>query len=602
MESQVDQIKSRLDVVDVISEYVQLKQSGQNWKGVCPFHSEKTPSFMVHREKQIWHCFGCNKGGDIFEFVKEIENLEFPEALEILARKANVELKHIDKKESGKKSKALELVQEADNYFYDQLLKSPRAAVARDYLKNRGIDIELAKTFHLGYAPDSWDSLSKYLLAKGYAAGDLVGVGLAVQHSRGSVYDKFRDRIMFPILDIHGRAIGFGGRLLKDKNEEPKYMNSPQSLVYNKSLVLYNLNQAKNAIKEKGYAVLVEGYMDVIGCYQAGITNVVSTSGTALTSEQIKILKRYVKEFRLAFDADLAGQSAVERGIDLVLQAEVEVKIITMPDGEDPDSWARKNPEEFLKSIDHALPIGDYTLEHLIKKIDTTSREGKKQASELMLKAIVKLPNPIDRDYYLKKTSKDLGVDETSLRERLATVERTKNTFRVPAPSTQEVPAKKDRESLLMQKLVSVLLYFPEEASNIFASLEPKMIIHGEAQELYNRALVFYTERQQLNVEELKKELVAEEHLSKLLDTLYLQAERDFNDLELTDKKEEVGILIHALKSIYFTRERKFVNDQIKIAEQSNNQTELIPLLEHFNDLNRQLSQLEKNYGENQED
>ena len=600
MESPVDQIKSRLDVVDVISEYVQLKQSGQNWKGVCPFHSEKTPSFMVHREKQIWHCFGCNSGGDIFEFVKKIENIEFPEALEILARKAGIELKQYDKQESGQKTRALEIINEADNYFHEQLLKSNNASVAREYLQGRGIDIEIAKTFHLGFAPDAWENLSKYLIDKGYKAAELVSIGLAVQHSRGSVYDKFRDRIMFPIQDIHGRTIGFGGRLLKNKTEEPKYMNSPQSLVYNKSFVLYNLNRAKTAIKEKGYVVLVEGYMDVIGCFQAGVTNVVSTSGTALTTEQIKILKRYVNEVRLAFDADLAGQSAAERGIDLVLQADMEVKIITMPDGEDPDTWSRKNPESFIASINDALPIGDYTLQHVIKKIDTSSREGKKQASELMLKAIAKLPNPIDKDYYLKKTSKDIGVDETSLRERLGAVDKVK----VKKVNKQEtgVPVKEiqDREALLMQKLLSMLLYFPDEVSYIIDNLPTTMVTGGEVQELYNHALVFYTERHQLDLDEFKRELSVNDEQVKLLDKLYLHAERDFSELEPTDVRGEINTLIRALKVIYFTRELKMLGEEIRLAETNNQTTGLVSLLEKFNELSKQLTQLDKDYDQEQ--
>lgn len=601
MESPIDQIKSRLDVIDVISEYVQLKQSGQNWKGLCPFHSEKTPSFMVHREKQIWHCFGCNTGGDIFEFVQKIENVEFVEALEILARKANVELKFQDRQESGKKTRALEMIREADDFFHNQLLKSPAAKVARDYLTGRGVDIETAKAFHLGYAPDSWEGLAKYLQSKGYKPAELMAVGLVVQHTRGGCYDKFRDRIMFPIQDIHDRTIGFGGRVLKNKSDEPKYMNSPQSLVYNKSLVLYNLNRSRNFIRENCFAVLVEGYMDVIGCYQAGVKNVVSVSGTALTIEQVKILKRYVNEIRLAFDADLAGQSASERGIDLVLQAEMEVKIIAFPQDEDPDTWSRKNPEAFNQSIAEALPIGDYTLRHILQNINVSSREGKKQASEQMLKAIAKLPNPIDKDYYLKKTSKDLGVDETSLRERLTMVDKVRSNKMTGLVFEKNITEHQDREELLIQKLVSMLIYLPQEVEYIVNNLSANMILAGDTQELYNQALVFYTDRKRLDIDEFKRELSANDKLIKLLNSLYLQAERDFSDLEPGEARGEIDILIRALKSIYFTRELKLLSESIRQAEAGGDQTTLVSLLERFNDLSRQLTQLDKNYGESKD-
>ena len=324
MPNDVDQIKSRLDVVDVIGEYVSLKQSGQNWKGLCPFHGEKTPSFMVHREKQIWHCFGCGLGGDIFEFIEKFENVDFPEALEILARKAGVELsREVQPGASNKRTRLFQLLSEAVN-FYQEQLKSDPGSSARQYLASRGVTAESISSFALGYAPAEWDKLANYLRNKGFSLEELIAAGVALKSERGpGIYDRFRDRLLFPIFDVQDRPVGFGGRTLDPGAREAKYINSSQGPVYNKSTILYNLNLAKEHIRSAGYALLVEGYMDVVGCVQAGIKNVVATSGTALTQEQVKLLKRYCNEIRLCFDADLAGQSASERGIDLALAAEL---------------------------------------------------------------------------------------------------------------------------------------------------------------------------------------------------------------------------------------------------------------------------------------
>lgn len=545
---------------------------------------------MVNREKQIWHCFGCSMGGDIFEFIEKVENVDFTEALQLLARKANIELKPQDRQESGKRARLLELVEATDNFWHDQLLKSPIAAGAREYLKNRGIDSETAKIFHLGYSPDGWDVTFKHLQNKGFTAEEILAVGLIVKNVKGSIYDKFRDRIMFPITDIHGRTIGFGGRILKNNADEPKYMNSPQSVVYNKSFVLYNLYRAKTAIKEQGYALLVEGYMDVIGCWQAGINNVVATSGTALTQEQLKLLKRYTKELRLAFDADLAGQSASERGIDLALQAELEVKVIALPKGEDPDTWARKQPENFKQMIQDAKPIGDYTMDIILQSVDINSREGKKQAGQKIITAISKLPDPIEKDFYLKKASKEFGIDELSLRERLATQGVIKPKFRLTVDENKAAIAEPlDLHRLLSERLLSIAIRFSEHFDYFVSKLDTNMLHPSEAAELYRRMLVYYTERKQLDLEAFKLELATEEALIRTLDRLWLQAERDFIDLGTEDMRQELDTLFVALKKYSLSRELKLLSETIRIVESSGNQTELVQLLERFNDLSRQL-------------
>ncbi len=592
MPSPVEQIKSQLDIVDVIGEYVRLKQSGQNFKGLCPFHHEKTPSFMAHREKQIWHCFGCGLGGDIFEFIEKMENVDFPEALEILARKANIEIKPQDFKESGKRTRFLELVAAADDYWHEQLLKSPSAQTARDYLKKRGIDIDIAKTFHLGYAPDNWEALVKYLKTKNYTTEEMLLVGLITKNTKGTFYDKFRDRIMFPIADIHRRTIGFGGRMIKIETNEPKYMNSPQCPVYNKSLVLYNLDKAKSYIKETGYALLVEGYMDVIGCWQAGITNVVSTSGTALTREQVKLLKRYTKELRLAFDADLAGQSASERGIDIALQAEMEVKVISLPAGEDPDTWARKESTQFKQMIKEAKPIGDYTMDTILKAVDINTREGKKQAAQKILQAIAKLSDPVEKDYYLKQASQKFGIDDRSLRERFASFTKPTPTYGEVDRIEVSITSTIDRQQLLSERLLSIILYLPDHLEYVGKKLAPEVLHPMELVDLYRRTLVFYTERKQLDLDAFKQELASEADLIKLVESLWLRAEQEFSGREEDELSQELSILLDSLQHLYLTRQLKVVSGQIKQAESDGNQQNLVQFLEKFNDLSQALAKL----------
>ncbi len=591
MSSPVEQIKSKLDIVDVISEYVRLKQSGQNFKGLCPFHNEKTPSFMVHREKQIWHCFGCGLGGDIFEFIEKLENVDFPEALEILARKANIEIKPQDVRESGRRTRLLEMVAMADNFWHEQLLKSSQAQAARDYLKKRGVDSTLAKFFHLGYAPDSWEALLKYLKTKNYTTEEMLSVGLITKNTRGTFYDKFRDRIIFPIADIYSRTIGFGGRIIKAKTDEPKYMNSPQSLVYNKSLVVYNLDKAKSSIKESGYALLVEGYMDVIGCWQAGITNVVATSGTALTLEQVKLLKRYTQELRLAFDADLAGQSASERGIDIALQSEMEVKVISLPVGEDPDTWARKEPAKFKQMIKEAKPIGDYTMEVILKSVDINTRQGKKQAAQKILQAIAKLPDPVEKDYYLKQASQQFGIDDRSLRERLISLP-TNSLYREVVETEPIISAVVDRHQLLSERLLSIILYIPEHLDYLADKLTPEMLSSLELTELYRRAVVFYTERKQLDLDAFKQELAAEINLIKLAESLWFKAEQDFIDKEKDELSQELFVLLNSLQRLYLEKQLRVVAEQIKLAEKNGDQNSLVQLKEQHRELCSNLAKL----------
>ena len=599
MPNDVELIKSRLDIVEVVGEYVRLKQSGQNWKGLCPFHGEKTPSFMVHKEKQIWHCFGCGLGGDVFEFIEKIENVDFPEALELLARKAGVELTRApqDGQTSSQRTRLFHLL-EAAAAFYQAQLQTSASAGAKQYLLKRGVTEESINTFSLGYALPEWDKLTNHLRHEGFSIDELVAAGLALKSERGpGVYDRFRDRLMFPISDAQGRIVGFGGRTLEANVKEAsatagqaKYINSPQGPIYNKSLILYNLFQAKEYIRAQGYALLVEGYMDVVGSWQAGVKNVAATSGTALTPEQIKLLKRYTSEIRLAFDADLAGQTASERGIDLALQAELEVKIVRLSQGKDPDEAARAGADGFKTDVERALPVGDYAFDTVLTRVDATTREGKKQAAKLLLAAIAKLPNPVERDFYLKRLAKELDVDERNLRESLPVPRAT------AAPTLAEAaPAatRPSREQMLSERLIALLMAFGNEFWSQTAGLEPAMLTEPMA-EIYRQASLQYNERQRVDFDELKRELTYEPTINRLIEVLLLRAEHDFADFTPPQAEQELAVVSRALKLNYYKRELKLLSDAIGVAERAHQEPELEELTLRYREVTEQIAQLQQ--------
>ncbi|MFA4818654.1 MAG: DNA primase [Patescibacteria group bacterium] len=584
----IQQIKARLDIIDVVGEYVRLKQAGQNWKGLCPFHNEKTPSFMVSRERQIWHCFGCNSGGDIFEFIQRLESMDFPEALEMLARRAQVTLDKVSPAESSQRLRLLHALEKAQMFFQEQLLKSSLAQTVRAYLRERQITDDSINTFGIGYSLPEWDKLSNYLRQQGFTINELVAAGLALKSERGpGIYDRFRERLMFPIADAQNRIVGFGGRVLTAEAKEAKYINSPQGPAYNKSFLVYNLNRAKSYIKEAGYAVLVEGYMDVIGVWQAGTKNVVATSGTALTPDQIKLIKRYTNEIRIAFDADLAGRSASERGIDLALQAEMEVKVIILPFGKDPDECARQDTAAWQAAVAQALPIVDYAFKTVLKEVDVATREGKKVAANRLLKAISKLPDPVEQDYYLKQLARVISTDELALRQKFAQLTPTKNTAvesaATPLPNI-------DRPRLMSERLLALLIKFKRDWNELMANLPFEMLAGKDLSELYKRLMIYYNKVQDFDIDEFRSELWAEADLVRQFDALGMMGERDFADYDETAAVKEAQNLLIQLRRHYFSNELKQLSLSIKDAEKRGSQEELASLLDHFNKISQQLS------------
>ena len=410
----LEKIKSQNDIVDVISERVRLRKSGRNFTGLCPFHNEKTPSFSVSQEKQIYKCFGCGEAGNVISFVMKEKNLPFIEAVKYLANRANIPLEMNDgeKSKSAKKKDLLYRVNvEAAKFFFSNLMNNQNA---KEYFLNRGIKEETIKKFGLGFANDSWNSLMFYLRKKGINDVLLEEAGLiSVNKEKGRKYDRFRNRVMFPVFDYQGRVIGFGGRVLDDS--KPKYLNSPETLVFQKGTNLYGLNFALKHNMSERYFVIVEGYMDLISLHQYGITNVVASLGTALTINQARLLKRYADKVIISYDADMAGQMATLRGLEILRTAGFDVRVLNIPQGKDPDEYVRSNGKEaFLKLINSAEPLIDYRMKKAEEGIDFKNSQSLILYAKRIMEIISDL-DPVEKDVYIKKASENTGIKEQTL-------------------------------------------------------------------------------------------------------------------------------------------------------------------------------------------
>ncbi|NTW65061.1 MAG: DNA primase [Nitrospirae bacterium] len=427
-EDVIRRVRDSVDIYDVVSGYVSLKKAGKNWLGLCPFHSEKTPSFNVNPAKQIFHCFGCGVGGDAFKFLELQEGLNFPEAVKQLASRAGITLPESrprgDEKKSDDERKALlKIIAEAADYFRREL-EGPAGSAARAYLAKRGLTETVIRDFSLGYARPEWDGLLKHLRQKGHPPMLLEKAGLIVKRSEGEGhYDRFRGRIIFPIRDISGRVIAFGGRVMDDSL--PKYLNSPETPLYSKSNVLYCLDQAKEPARKQGYFIIVEGYLDAIACHQYGAKNAVATLGTALTDGHLRLMRRFAQKLMLIFDPDPAGVKATLRGFELFAGSGMKVNVVSLPDGDDPDTFLKKNGyEAFASCLKGSVKFMDFVLGQVVRSGSTTSIDEKVEQAGEMLGFIAKLPSGIERDHYLRRTAEALDVDEGLLRQEM-TKQRT---------------------------------------------------------------------------------------------------------------------------------------------------------------------------------
>ena len=493
----IEELKYRSDIEQVISSYVPLKRTGRNLKGLCPFHSEKTPSFTVYPENQSFYCFGCGAGGDVVTFIRKIENLEYVEALRFLAQRAGMTLPE-EARDDGTallRTKILEINRESARFFFDQLAHGPdRRAIA--YLRGRGLSDKTIKRFGLGYAPNTFDSLKNHLKGKGYSFEEMAAAAVVGKGKNGGYYDMFRDRVMFPIIDLRGSVIGFGGRVLE--GDGPKYLNSPDTLVFKKTRNLFAMNIAKNT--KEGSLILAEGYMDVISIHQAGFDNAVASLGTSLTAEQARLISQYVNQVIIAYDADGAGQKATRRAISLFEETGVKIRVLSILDAKDPDEYIKKfGPARFKLLLEGSAGAVDFEIAKLRQKFDLETADGKVAFLKEFCSLMAGINSPVERDVYIIRTAQELSVSKEAVADQVAALRRrragaaekkARRDIRPYSESAAGQPRDLERSrniryALAEDKLITTLLKHPDFYDAIAAKIRPEQFVTQKNRELF---------------------------------------------------------------------------------------------------------------------
>lgn len=559
---EVSQIRERINLVDFISESVKLKKMGRNFTGLCPFHNERTPSFVVSPERNIWHCFGCGKGGDVYTFLMEMDKLEFPEALKLLAQKTGIELKQqFSGSPQNKLREQLFSIHHLLSEYYQYVLTTHSLGErGRYYLKNRGITNALIKTFALGFAPNAWDNATAFLKKKGFTDKELELSGVCVR-GRSGLYDRFRNRIMFPLFNYRGQAIAFAGRLLEADVREAKYINSPETPLYIKGETLYGLNVTKEAIRTQKTAVVVEGEFDVISSFHAGVTNVVAIKGTALTEMQVGLLKRFSEKIILALDQDSAGDAAARRGIEIADRAGLDIRVVKVPNGKDPDEAARHNSALWQAAIDHAVPFYDFVIESAVLRFGTTEAFAKKKISDEVLPVVAKIENTIVKAHYVKKLSDVLEIPAERIHDALRFVKLPKATQPAAAP----VLPPKSQEVRLEEHLLALFVQAQEPKDilhKITDAIDPSDCQSPTIGKLFMELIDHLALHPTFNHEVLLVAIPAE--LKPTLDQAYLTNLSDIDEIKYTKEVEQT---LNRLKHEQLRRKMKVLTTNITTAE-----------------------------------
>ena len=564
----VEEIKGRLSIEDVIGEYVQLKRAGRNWRGLSPFSNEKTPSFMVSPEKQIWHDFSSGKGGDVFGFVMEVEGLEFKGALELLARKAGIDLEQYGgaaRRGGPNKERLHELLELSTKFYQVQFSKSK--TTLEYVLKQRRFSKETALEWRLGYAPNTGSALIDFAKSKGFSETEIKQAGLSARGYRGGTQDMFRGRLMIPLQDPQGRVIGFTARILIDDPNAPKYINTPQTVLYDKSRHIYGLHLAKEMIRKSQFVVLTEGNLDVIASHQAGVRQVVATAGTALTEPHLKALSRFTGDIRLSFDADKAGVAATERAIPIASRVKVSLSIIDIPSGKDPDELIKQNPKLWEQAITKHQYALDWLMARYEKLLDIKSAQGKRQFSDVLLPVVRALSDDVERDHYLNQIAETIDVSREALEQKF------QKTTSSDAPARQRrvkvEPAKIDKAAVEYQKaqdnFLSLMLLRPT-LREFLDLMQPEMF-HNEASK---QLLAFLKANRDFQGKpEEVKELQNIGDYAKILVLLY---EELYQGLELNELHYEAARLQARLVEQFIKIEKQQLAQQLESAGQAEQQ------------------------------
>jgi DNA primase len=587
----IRRVRDSIDIYDLVSGYVSLRKAGKNWLGLCPFHSEKTPSFNVNPAKQIFHCFGCGVGGDAFKFLELQEGLNFPEAVKQLAGRAGITLPEsrprADEKKSDDERKALlKITAEAAEYFRREL-EGPAGSAARAYLVKRGLTEAVIKGFSLGYARPEWDGLLKHLRQQGHSPALLEKAGLIVKRSEGEGhYDRFRGRIIFPIRDISGQVIAFGGRVMDDSL--PKYLNSPETPLYSKSNVLYCLDQAKEPARKQGYFIIVEGYLDAIACHQYGAKNAVATLGTALTDGHLRLMRRFAQKLMLIFDPDPAGVKATLRGFELFAGSGMKVNVVSLPDGDDPDTFLKKKGyEAFAACLKGSVKFMDFVLGQVVNDGAVVSIDEKVEREAEMLGFIARLPSGIEQDHYLKKTAEALNVDEATLRRDMA---KQRTAHAGPRERIVErITERKGQRPKVEEMLIHLMLRDETVARGLQGQISPEDFSDPLFRRAVKRIFDVLAAGKALDVRTIN--IDGDEELERLI-TYYSVRELDWECESEPSKKEEtrntnVNDCVHLLKQQDPEKKMKLLNKAIQEAEARGDQDAVTRLIEEQNSLGR---------------
>ncbi|MDD5634525.1 MAG: DNA primase [Candidatus Omnitrophica bacterium] len=578
-QEEIDRILDATDIVEIVSDRVPLKKVGRNFKACCPFHNEKTPSFIVSPEKQIFHCFGCGAGGNAIGFLMKQDNMDFPEAVEFLARKAGIDISRFTREQGDSDSlfKKLYELNKLAATFFQNTLRSDTGKKALEYLKKRGVDNEILSMFRIGYAQDSWDALIKHCRAKKVEQGLLGKAGLTVPSAKDAgEYDRFRGRIVFPIFNEKGEVSAFGARVMDDSL--PKYLNSPETIVYNKSNVLYGLNFAKKAIREMGYVIIVEGYMDVILPVQYGVLNIVATSGTALTPKQIRTLKKYADTAVVLFDPDQAGETVSLRGLDILIEEGMKVRLATLPEGDDPDSFVKKNGKDgFLKIIDQAKDLLTYKLDLLVKRKGSRDIEG---IIKEMLPTISKVENLVIQSEYLTQLAERLGIHEASLR---AEMKKVKPDYAYQSERDDDQQRSETKFKLSELHLLGLAI----SSRKLFDRIEEAVGIENFDDENIKNAMMLVKEIFSKGAEEIVPgKLISRSGQDEAVKEAILQASTKTHITK--DQEKVLDDCIAYIRKENRGKTLKELAAKLRVAQEKNDQTEMKKLIVNINKIHKE--------------
>ncbi len=560
--NEIEEIKNRVDILEIVGGYVDLKKAGRNYKGLCPFHAEKTPSFMVSPEKQIWRCFGaCNEGGDAFSFLQKVEGLSFGEAIQKLAEKTGVKLerKSYEKDES---KRVLFSANRIATDFYKELLGEKEGEVAKKYLiQKRSLSEKTISDFELGFAPRSKKNLIKELEKHNIKENESQRAGLA-KEKNGIFLDFFWNRLMFPIKDSGGQTIAFSARVLDDSL--PKYINTPETDIYSKSNSLYGLDLAKESIRKLDYAILVEGMMDVVASHQAGVKNVVAPGGTALTESQLRLIQRFTKNIKLAFDIDFAGSEATRRAIEIAWQMGFNIKVITIPEGKDPGDIAITKTAVWKKAIKDAKYVVDYLFDESLKKFNKKDAIGRRYIAKELLPVIKRIPDAIEKDTYIKRLANELLVDEESIQKALKNISLPKEK-REKAEKTKTI---KNYQSELEKNTIGLLALLPNYLDFAETILEKEDFTDGKVGIFYEKMVKYYEKNKDFSESKFLASLKKGD--GEVFKHYILYAETNFSDLDEEKRAEEIYFGAKRIKKNSLAQKKELLTKKIKEFEESN--------------------------------